>query len=90
MQINNTTGAGGGVDEAYIDWSNIASTWKSEVYISRFFANGFCIGTRRDNYILAQNQANGMSLKIETNNFGLEVSPAGVKINRGNGTWADL
>lgn len=90
MDIMNYTGAGGGYDDAYIDWSNIASTWKSEVYISRFFANGFCIGTRRDNYVLAQNGANGMSLKIETNSYGLEVSSAGVKINRGNGTWADL
>jgi len=91
MQIENTTGSGGGVDEAYIDWGNIAATWKSEVYISRFFANGFCIGTRRDNYIFAQNEASGMSLKIETgNNYGLEVSSAGVKIKRGSSTWQNL
>ena len=78
-------------DSAQLSWSNIAASWKSEFYISRFFANGFCVGTRRDNYVLVQNDPNyGMVLVAESGNYGLRVRNNGVEIRRGNNTWVAL
>ena len=79
-------------DSAQVSWSNISALWKSEFYISRFFANGFCIGIRRDNYVLAQNEPNGgMCFTVENGNYGLRINSGGVKIRRNdNNGWVDL
>lgn len=91
MSYQNAESVAGGGDSAGVSWSGIAAHYLSEFYISRFFANGFCIGIRRDNYILAQNETNGgMRLTIENGNYGLDVSSQGVKIKRGSSTWENL
>ena len=87
---NAESGAGGG-DSAGVSWSGIAAHYLSEFYISRFFANGFVIGTRRNNYVLALNDAtDGISFTVENGNYGLQVTSQGVKIKRGSNTWTNL
>lgn len=78
-------------DSAQVSWSGITASWKSEFYISRFFSNGFCVGTRRDNYVLVQNDPTyGMVLIAENGNYGLRVRNDGVQIRRSSGSWVSL
>lgn len=80
-----------GKNEAHADWGNIKAGYMTEFYISRFFANGFVVGSRRDNYVLALNDGtSGMSFAVQNGNYGLQVSSQGVKIKRNGGAWADL
>lgn len=81
----------GNTGEAADKTTDIAANWKSDFYVSRFFANGFCLGTRKDDYILAyRDGSNGMRLIFENNGWGLDLSRNGIKIMRGDGIPHDL
>ena len=59
--------------------------------MSRFFANGFVVGLSAQNYVCAYNGTNdGMHLIAENNNYGINVSSAGVKIKLGDSTWKTI
>ena len=80
---------------AYVTWgtsvlfSNIE--YVGEFYTSRYFANGFCLGTRSDNYIFACNQGIfGMRLQMENSGYGLDVSRDGIKYRHHSGNWLNL
>lgn len=78
-------------DWAYANWNGITASYKTEFYISRYFANGFVIGSRRDNYVLAHNGESGISFAVENGNSGFRVSPAtGVQVKGADGTWKTL
>ena len=79
-------------DEAHVDWNFIEASFKSEFYISRFFANGFVVGTRRDNYVLAlNNETDGMSFSVENSGNVFEVGANGIRYKRvGDTTWRTL
>lgn len=81
-------------------WGNVELTnygatpsanYNSDFYVSRFFANGFVVGLSAQNYVCAYNGTNdGMHLIAENNNYGINVSSAGVKIKLGDSTWKTI
>lgn len=82
---------------ASIAWGNsgttdtdIAAKWISDFYVSRFFANGFCLGTRADNYILAYRTDNGMRFVMENSNIGFDFSQAGIRTRAKGTNWMPL
>jgi hypothetical protein len=81
--------------QAYVYWgtSTVLSSiaYKSESYVSLFFANGFCLGTRSDNYIFAYNQSSGgMRFVMENNGYGVDVSNNGILVKHHSGNWLSL
>lgn len=79
-------------DEAHVSWSNVTAAYNTEFYISRFFANGFAIGTRRNNYVLALNDpTDGMLFSVESNGCAFEIGTNGIRYKRvGDTTWRSL
>ena len=51
-------------------------------YVSRYFANGFCLGLRSDNYVMAWRSSEGtgtfMNFAVETGGVGFKVTPDGI------------
>lgn len=71
--------------------SNISGSYLSDFYVSRYFANGFCLGMSATNYIWAYNQGQaGMRFVMENGGFGIDVSNAGIKHKHHNGNWVDM
>lgn len=67
------------------------ASYKSDFYVSRYFANGFCLGERSDNYILGYKTAsNGMRLIMENNGFGIDLSNIRPKIKHNGGNWLNM
>lgn len=81
------------IDTAEIGWSGFSSVqYVAQYYLSRFFANGFCIGSRTNNYVLAINDASDrLTFEAVSGGFGLRVTAQGIFINRNNGSgWVTL
>lgn len=71
--------------------TSTALRYAGDFYVSRYFANGFCLGSRGDNYVMAQHTATGMMFAIESGEHGLRVTPAGgVELKNADGSWAKL
>lgn len=79
-------------DYMSLEWANIAAHYNTQFYISRFFANGFVVGSRRDNYVLALNDAtNGMTFSVENSGNVFEIGSNGIRYKRvGDKTWHTL
>lgn len=79
-------------DYMALDWSNLAAHYNTQFYISRFFANGFVIGSRRDNYVLALNDAtNGMTFSVNNGGVEFEVGANGIRYKTSNSSqWHNL
>lgn len=79
-------------DEAHVSWSNVTAAYNTEFYISRFFANGFAIGTRRNNYVLALNDpTDGMLFSVESNGCAFEIGTNGIRYKTtSQGQWHNL
>ena len=75
-----------------LDWSNLAAHYNTQFYISRFFANGFVIGSRRDNYVLALNDATtGMTFSVNNGGREFEVGANGIRYKTSSsGSWHNL
>ena len=74
-------------------WSNIANaTYSSEYYVSRYFANGLCLGKKNDNYIALYRQpAGGMRALMENGVYGFDFSNYGIKFRRSTSEgWKSL
>lgn len=70
---------------------NIAATWKNEFYISNYFANGFCLGIRKDKYVLAYKDSGGnMHFAMEEEGMGLKFSKNGIQTKHHNGIWMNM
>jgi hypothetical protein len=68
-----------------------SASYNSDFYVSRFFANGFVVGLSASNYVCAYNgTSDGMHLIAENNNFGINISSAGVKIKLGESVWRTI
>ena len=65
-------------------WSGLANiTYNQTFYVSRYFANGLCLGSRNNNYISLHNQASGgMRMKMENGGYGFDFSNNGIKFRR--------
>ena len=79
-------------DYMALDWSNLAAHYNTQFYISRFFANGFVIGSRRDNYVLALNDATtGMTFSVNNGGREFEVGANGIRYKTSSqDTWHNL
>lgn len=70
---------------------DISGSYTSDFYVSRYFANGFCLGTSERDYIMAYDQGEkGMRLVFENNGYGLEASDAGLRHRHHNGNWLGM
>lgn len=74
-----------------VNGTTFKASYVSDFYVSRFFANGFCLAKSAQNYIWAYNQGDsGMRLVMENNGFGIDVSNAGIKIKHHSGNWFNM
>lgn len=70
---------------------NLCAKWKNEFYVSNYFANGFCLGIRKDKYIAAYKDAdNNMNFAMEEEQFGIKCNHSGIQIKHHNGLWMNL
>ena len=92
------TATGNGVT-ATVKWgsavsgkSDISGTYTSDFYMSRYFANGFCLGISKNNYISAYDQGDkkGMRFVMENNGYGIDVSNAGIRHKHHGGNWVSI
>lgn len=98
LRIHCRLSASGSGQSARVSWgsetfgkADISGSFVSDFYVSRFFANGFCLGQSKTNYIWAYNQGTaGMRFKMENNGFGVDVSNNGIKLKYHNGNWNEL
>ena len=67
-----------------VSWSGLANiAYNQTFYVSRYFANGLCLGSRNNNYISLHNQASGgMRMKMENGGYGFDFSNNGIKFRR--------
>lgn len=70
--------------------SDITASFKNDSYVSRFFANGFCLGTRSDNYVMAVRTDDGMRFIMENNDLGLDFSKNGIRTRAKGKNWMPL
>lgn len=82
---------------AYVRWGSqvsggmdLTSEFKCNFYVSRFFANGFCLGLRQDNYAMVWNDGENINFAVETGGNGFKVTASGIQIKTGNGNWHNL
>ena len=69
---------------------DISASYKFDFYVSRYFANGFCLGTRKDSYIMSYKDGeNGMAFVAENKNAGFKISHEGLNTKMG-GEWMPL
>lgn len=57
----------------------LAAEYSSEGFISRYFANGFCLASRNDDYVLAYKGDRGMHFESRNANYGLRCTPDGLQ-----------
>ncbi|MDE6317704.1 MAG: hypothetical protein K2L73_04825 [Muribaculaceae bacterium] len=71
---------------------NISGSYVTDTYMSRFFANGYCLGLSGRDYIMAYNQGSdkGMRFIMENNGYGVDISDAGIKHKHHNGGWMSM
>lgn len=71
--------------------SNISCSYLTDFYVSRYFANGFCLGMSASNYIWAYNQGSkGMRFIMENGGYGIDVSDDGIKTKHHSGNWMKM
>lgn len=70
--------------------NDIAASYKNDSYVSRFFANGFCLGTRSDNYVMAMRTSDGMRFIMENNDLGFDFSKSGIRTRAKGKNWMPL
>lgn len=71
--------------------ADISVTYTSDFYVSRYFANGFCLGRSTSNYILAYSQGSaGMRFIMENSGYGFDVSGSGIKYRHHSGSWINM
>jgi hypothetical protein len=82
---------------AHVDWgftsgsrNDITAAYKNDAYVSRFFANGFCLGTRSDNYVMAMRTTDGMRFIMENNELGFDFSKSGIRTRAKGKDWMPL
>jgi hypothetical protein len=71
--------------------TDISASYQSEFYVSRFFANGFCLGTRQDNYVTAyKDSSDNMFFAYQNGGFGLKCSSEGIQTKHHGGNWLTM
>ena len=71
--------------------ADITAGYVTDFYVSRYFANGFCLGQSSENYIWAYKAANNsMRFIMETGGYGFEVRETGIRHRHHGGSWCNL
>ena len=73
-----------GYGATMFSWTDLANiSYNSDYYVSRYFANGLCLGIRNTNYVAIYNQAiGGMRMLMENEGYGFDFSQNGIKFRR--------
>lgn len=98
LRIQISISASGSGMSANVSWgsytsgkSDISASYVSDFYVSRYFANGFCLGLSQTNYIWAYNQGtNGMRFVMENSGYGIDISKSGIKHKHHGGNWCSM
>lgn len=82
---------------ASVSWGSSAGntatsgSYISEYYVSRYFNNGYLLGTSKTNYILAyRHPQDGMCLVAQNGTAGFRLTAAGVEKKNATGEWIIL
>lgn len=67
----------------------IVARWLSDLYVSNFFANGFCLGTRKDDYVTVFKTDGGMIFEAVNGKSGIRLTENGLE-KMENGIWKTL
>lgn len=65
-------------------------TYSSDFYVSRYFANGFCLGTSARNYFWIRNNNGSMEFEGAVGDYGLKVDKDGIMMKHHNGNYQKL
>lgn len=98
LRIKISISATGAMMSATASWGDsVTSGWAitassvNDFYMSKFFANGFCLGQSVSDYVMVYNQvAGGMKLIMENNGYGVAVSDKGIQVKHHEGSWMGL
>lgn len=75
----------------YSGGANLAADYISEFYVSRYFANGFCLGISASQYVSVwKDSSNKMHLQAEESGYGLMLSDQGLKYKHHSGIWMKM
>jgi hypothetical protein len=75
----------------YSGGADLTATYINEFYVSRYFANGFCLGISASQYISVWKDAsNKMHLKAEESGYGLMLSEQGLQYKHHSGNWMKM
>lgn len=87
----------GSGSEFYAHWGSTTSdsdssglsvpTYSSDFYVSRYFANGFCLGTSARNYFWLRNNNGNMVFEGISGDYGFKVDKDGVMMKHHNGNY---
>jgi hypothetical protein len=70
--------------------TNTAS-YVTQVYVSRYFANGFCLGRSSTNYVAAfSDDSDDMNFIAQNPSYGFKVTSSGIFYRKGTGSWTSL
>lgn len=71
---------------------DISGIYSANFYMSKYFANGFCLGLSDTDYVMAYNQGGGkgMRLVMENNRYGLSLSNKGIQHRHHGGDWISM
>lgn len=70
---------------------DLAATWSGEFYVSNFFANGFCLGISKKQYVTAYKDASdNMHFEVEEADYGLKVSNNGIQVKHHGGSFMSM
>ncbi len=70
---------------------NLAASWSGEFYVSNFFANGYCLGISKNQYVTAYKDKNDhMHFEVEDVKYGIKISDDGIKIKHHSGNFMPM
>lgn len=72
---------------AKASFNSFSANYHSDFYVSRYFANGFCLGSRSDNYVMVNHGTNGMQFAAEMGDYGFRVTQNGIETRLKRGAW---
>lgn len=98
LELNYELNAASTGSSAKVSWGDRASSssgaisaeWKADNYVSYYFANGFCLGTRKDDYVTAYRDMEGMNFIARRGNTGLRMTSEGVSQLVAEDLWTPI
>lgn len=74
-----------------VNGTDIQAHWTCEGYLSNHFANGFCLGASKEQYVCAHyNEYGDMTFEARSGDDGFRLTSAGLQIMYNGGQWMNL